>query len=230
LTSIGTLNEGSVHQALKARYAICGSDTEYEIDGFVVDIVLDGRIIEIQTSGFSTLKRKLPHLLERYRVTLVHPIAQNRYIVKVPDDPDQATTRRRSPKHGSLYDVFAELVSIPALMEHPNMTLEVVLTQEDEIRVRDDQRGWRRGGWVVAGRRLLDITETHTIASMGELFERVDGNLPDEFTTNDLAAALASPLQLGQQAAYCFRHAGITDICGKTGNSLLYRRSTTAVG
>ena len=30
---------------------------------------------------------------------------------------------------------------------------------------------------------------------------------------------------LGQQAAFCFREAGISEICGKTGNALLYRRA-----
>ena len=75
----------------------------------------------------------------------------------------------------------------------------------------------------VVGRRLLDVVETHTIGSMRELFMEVAGDLPEQFTTKDLSAAMVSPLRLGQQAAYCFREAGVSQICGKAGNALIYR-------
>ena len=74
MTSIGELNERSLHRALKERYAVAGSDTERAIDGFVADVVTGGRIVEIQTGGFGPLKGKLSRLLESYPVTLVHPI------------------------------------------------------------------------------------------------------------------------------------------------------------
>ena len=87
MTSIGELNEQSLHRALKERYAVAGSDTERAIDGFVADVVTGGRIVEIQTGGFGPLKGKLSRLLESYPVTLVHPIARDRYIVKAGDNP-----------------------------------------------------------------------------------------------------------------------------------------------
>jgi hypothetical protein len=225
LKSIGTLNEGPLHQALKARYAIPGSATECEIDGFVADVVVNGRIIEIQTGGFSPLRRKLASLLKTRRVMLVHPIARNRYIVKVSSDSGAVITRRKSPKHGKVYDIFSELVSIPTLLDHPNMTLELVFIEEEEVRVYDGKRGWRRGGWLVTERRLIDVKETVTISSMNQLFAAIADDLPVEFTTKDVAKLLASRLRLGQQAAYCFREAGLIEICGKMGNALIYRRS-----
>ena len=72
-TSIGELNERSLHRALKARYAIAGSATEQAIDGFVADVVTGDRIVEVHTGSFWPLKNKLPRLLDRYSVTLVHP-------------------------------------------------------------------------------------------------------------------------------------------------------------
>jgi len=89
---IGELNEGSLHRALKARYATPGSTTEQAVDGFVADVVIGDRLIEIHTGSFTPLKRKLPPLLENYRVTLVYPIARDRYIVKVPEAPDGGST------------------------------------------------------------------------------------------------------------------------------------------
>ena len=222
--SIGELNERSLHRALKARYAAGGGATEQAVDGFVADVVAAGRIVEVHTGGFRPLKRKLPRLLERYPVTLVHPVARDRYIVKVPADPTAPATRRKSPKHGSVFEVFTALVSIPALLAHPNLTLEVVMTVEDEVRAKNGRGSWRRRGWAILDRRLVDVVETHAIASMADLFALLDADLPERFTTRDAAAAMRSSRRLGQLAAFCFREGGVSEVCGKNGNALVYRR------
>ena len=224
MTSIGELNERSLHRALKERYAVAGSETEQVIDGFVTDVVAGGGIVEIQTGSFGPLRNKLTRLLDAHPVTLVHPIARDRYIVRVADDPALPPTRRRSPKHGSVFDVFSALVSIPTLLAHPNLTLEVVMTVEEDVRAPSERRGrWRRD-WSRIDRRLVDVVETHAITSMTDLFALVDAQLPETFTTNDIAMAMKSTRSLAQQAAYCFREGGISEICGKDGRALVYRR------
>ena len=222
MTSIGELNERSLHRALKERYAVDGSETERVVDGFVTDVVAGGCIIEIQTGSFGPLRNKLTRLLDAHPVTLVHPIAKDRYLVRAVD-PALPPTRRRSPKHGSVFDVFSALVGIPALLAHPNLTLEVVMTVEEEVRVPRERPRWRRR-WTRIDRRLVDVVETHAIASMADLFAMIDAGLPDTFTTNDIAAAMQSTRGLAQQAAYCFREGSVIEICGKDGNALVYRR------
>ncbi len=224
MTRIGELNEQSLHRALKERYAVAGSATEQAIDGFVADVVTGGRIVEVQTGNFGPLKSKLGKLLESFPVTLVHPIPRDRYIVNLQDAPGPSPKRRRSPRHGSVFDVFAALVSIPALLAHPNLTLDVVMTVEEEVRTPRVRRRWRRPGYTRVDRRLLDVVETHTVASMADLFAMVNAALPEQFTTNDLAAVMKSSRSLAQQAAYCFREGGIAEICGKDGNAMVYRR------
>ena len=223
-TSIGELNERSLHRALKARYAVPGSATEQAVDGFVADVVIGDRIVEVNTGSFRPLKHKLPRLLDRHPVTLVHPVARDRYIVKAATDPSAPATRRKSPRHGSVFQVFSALASIPALLAHPNLTLEVVMTVEEEVRAVSGPRRRRRRGWVSLDRRLVDVVETCPIASMADLFALLDADLPERFTTNDIAAAMKSPRRLGQQAAFCFREGGVSEVCGKNGNALVYRR------
>ena len=225
--SIGELNERSLHRALKARYAVAGSATEQAVDGFVADVVIGERLVEVHTGSFSPLRRKLPRLLERHPVTLVYPIARERYIVKT-DGREVPPTRRKSPKRGSVFQIFSVLASIPALLAHPNLTLEIVMTVEEEVRgVHQGRRRWRRG-WVTLDRRLLDIATTHTIVSMADLFAMLDAELPEQFTARDIAAAMKLPRRLGGQAAYCFREGGVSEICGKRGNALVYRRALDA--
>ena len=225
MTTIGELNERSLHRALKERYAVDGSETERVVDGFVTDVVAGGRIIEIQTGSFGPLRNKLTRLLDAHPVTLVHPIAKDRYIVKAAADPALPATRRRSPKHGSVFDVFPALVGIPSLLAHPNLTLEVVITIEEHVRAPRERRGrWRRD-WTRVDRRLVDVVETHTFTSMADLFAMLDAQLPETFTTNDIAAAMRSTRNSAQQAAYCLREGGVIEICGKKGNALVYRRA-----
>ena len=222
-SSIGERNERSLHRALKARYAVAGSATEQAIDGFVADVVIGNRIVEVHTGSFWPLKRKLPRLLARYPVTLVHPIARDRYIIKVAGDRDGPATRRKSPKHGSVFQIFSALVSIPVLLAHPNLTLEIVITVEEEVRAVTERRR-RRRGWASLDRRLVDVVATHTIASMADLFAMLDAALPEQFTSSDVATAMQASRRLGQQAAFCFRQGGVSEICGKSGNALVYRR------
>ena len=217
---IGELNESSLHRALKARYAVEGSVTEHAVDGFVADVLIGNHIVEVHTGIFWNLKKKLPRLLERFRVTLVYPVARDRYIVKVPGEGAPAT-RRRSPRHDSLFVAFSALASIPALLEHPNLTLHIVLVVVEEIRVPADGR---RRRWSTTDRRLVEVIETVAISSMAELFAPLDANLPARFTSRHVAAALGGSRRLGQQAAFCFRKAGVAEVCGKEGNALVYRR------
>ena len=219
---IGTLNEGPLHQALKALYARPGSQEEVSIDDFVADVVDGNQIIEIQTRGFGALKKKLPVFLSTHRVKLVHPIAQTRTIVKIQNG---AETRRVSPKHGSPFDIFAELVYIPQILNDPNFEIDVVLIEEDENREYDGRRGRRKRGWVTTGRHLVRVVEVVTIGSMEDLFGRVATDLTVTFTSADLGRVMKRARSLGQKAAYCFRVAGLTRVCGKNGNELVYEKS-----
>ncbi len=221
--TIGTLNEGPLHHALKALYGGEGA-TEVPIEGYVADVHGDDDVLyEIQTAGFGSLKQKLARLLESYKVVLVHPIAETRYIVKLSED-ELATKRRKSPKRGAISHVLDELVSIPTLLNHPNFELEVVLIEEEEFRVHDPTRVRRRNGWRVVERRLVEVKERVRLRSIEDLFGMVKHPLPDAFTTRDLADAMEEPRWLAQKLAYCLREAGAINLCGKDGNSLKYRR------
>ncbi len=225
--SIGTLNEGHLHAALKERYAQPGDLTEVVVDGYVVDILRDELIIEIQTANFAQISKKMRKLVKRHRVRLVLPVAQDKWIVKLPEKKRGKAERRKSPKHGSFEDVFTELVSFPDLISHKNFELEIALTQEEEIRRFDSRkrRRRRRGHWVTVERRLLEITGRLTIRSGSDLIGLLPPGLPDEFRTSDLAASFGRPRAIAQQAAYCLRKCGLIKQIGKEGNAIVYAKA-----
>ncbi len=221
---IGTLGEKHLHAALKRWYSRPGDRIEVPVDRFVVDLVRDDLLIEIQTRGFSSMKQKVTALLELgWRVRIVHPIALDRWIVKIDGDGTELG-RRRSPRHGTPIDVFAELVSFPDLVAHPSLEVHLVLTTEEEYRQHAPGRAWRRKGWMVIERRLVDVVDTVMISGVEDLATLIPAGLPETFTTEDLATALGRSRRVAQQMAYCLRGAEVFVPVGKIGNAVQYRR------
>jgi hypothetical protein len=221
---VGLLNEKPLHAALKAWYARPGDRTEAPIDGSFIDIVRDGLLIEIQTRGFSALKRKLEKLVIGHPVRLVYPIPDEKWILRLADDGVTPAGRRKSPKRGSTVDLFRELVSFPHLVAHPNFSLEVLLIQEEEVRRYDPRLNWRRRGWGTAERRLLQVVDDRLFTTPADLAALIPESLNATFTTAELAEAVGRPRRLAQQMAYCLRCMGVLSEAGKQGRAIQYVR------
>ena len=226
---VGTLREKPLHAALKRWCAEPGDRFEVAVDGFVIDVVREGLLIEVQTSSFAKVRRKLTALLEAgHAVRMVYPIALEKVIVRL-GDHGEILSRRRSPKHGMPQDVFAELVSLPTMIDEPGMELEIVMVREEEIRRHQPGKAWRRKGWVVEERHLIEVAEAYRLGSSEDLASLLPGSLPDVFTTADLASELGRPKRLAQQMTYCLRNAGRIVQVGKRGNAIEYRRAGRGV-
>ena len=224
---ISTLNEKALHAALKAWYACPGDRFEVEVDEYLVDIVRGDTLIEIQTGNFTSMKRKLLKLVPRHRVRLVHPIPREKWIVRLEKDSDSVLGRRRSPRRGSVEMVFDELVGIPTLIADENFSLEVLVTQEEEVRRKNGiHRAWRRKGWVVEERRLLDVLDRHVFQTPDDLVALVPQDIDNPFTTADLADALGIDRALAQRMAYCLRKMEAIRTIGKCRNAILYTRAS----
>ena len=191
--------------------------------GLFIDLVREDLLIEVQTRGFSSMKQKITTLLDLgHRVRVVHPIPIDKWIVKV-DADGTVLSRRRSPRHGNPTDVFAELVSFPNLLADPHLEIDVILTNEEEYRRYTPNRSWRRKGWTIEERRLIDVVDTLLISNTDDLAALLPAGLPDPFTTADLATKLGRPRRSAQQMAYCLRIADVIVAVRKRGNAVEYR-------
>ena len=201
---------------MKADYAEPGDRFEVPLDGFVIDIVRDRSLIEIQTGSFGAMGKKLDHLLPSNQILLVYPIAVETYLQK------PGVTPRKSPKHGSVYDLFAELVSIPTLVDHPNLSLEVVLVAVTKVQVADAKVRRGRGGFRTEDRQLREILGRHRFNDGRDLLELVPDGLPPVFTTADLARRAGIGRGVAQQMAYCLRPLGLFIEQGRTKAGIKY--------
>jgi hypothetical protein len=219
---IGTLSEKGLHAALKNWYAKPGDRLEEVVDGFHIDIVRRNLLIEIQTSNFSSVKSKLASLTQDHVVRLVYPIALEKRIVKMAPDGTTIQSSRKSPKRGQIFQLFKELVSIPELVRHQNFSLELLLIKKEEVRLKDGYGSWKRKGWSIFDHRLIEVVVTYFFDAPSDFLTLLPSELPEPFSTSDLAEGIGQPRWLAQKMAYCLRNMGAIGIVGKIGNSLLY--------
>jgi hypothetical protein len=225
---IGTLQESGLHAALKRWYAQPGDELEVPVDGYVIDLKRGAQLVEFQTGSFSNIKRKLSQLVAHHPVHLVYPVAQDKWIVRFKREAAAPSERRKSPKHGRLESVFTELVSFPELMAHPNFSLEVVLTLEEELqrpaKKRSGRRAlWRRKGWQIFDRRLLEVVQSAVFTSPADFKVFLPTQLPRAFTTRDLAHVAGLPIYLMHKMTYCLRKMGVIESVGKRGRAVVYQ-------
>lgn len=221
---IGTLGETSLHASLKEWYRQSGDNLEIVVDGFVIDIVRGKMLIEIQTRNFSAIKRKLQYLVEKYPVRLVYPVSREKWIIKEGGSQEGRHQRRKSPRRAEFLDLFTELVRIPELAAHDNFSLEVLLIREEELRRKDGFGSWRRKGWSIYDRKLVEVVDRKLFTSPVDYYSLLPESLETTFTSADLAKALRKPRYLAQKMAYCLRKMEAISITGKEGNSLIYTR------
>ena len=224
LSSIGLLNEKPLHASLKGWYAQPGDQIETVVDGYVIDIVRDGQLLEIQTGNFSSIKSKLAALVHSHKIRLIYPIPQEKWIVKLSKDDAQRIDRRKSPKRGRVEDLFWEMVRFPQLMANPNFSLNVIMIREEEVRRYEENRNWRRKGWVTEERRLLEVVDQRSFDKPVDWRVLIPEGLVS-FTARDLAETIDIRKVLAQKMVYCLRKAGIINLRGKRGKANLYALS-----
>lgn len=223
---IGTLNEHTLHLALK-HY--CEPDRQYHeipLMGFVADVLRGGHITEIETRSFTNVKRKLKAFLEAHTVTVVYPIAVRKWVIWIDPKTGALSERRKSPKKGRPLDVVYELYKLLPYLSHPHFRLKLIFCEVEEYK--------RRDGWSHDGKRGATREERIPIGFLGEKsfacssdYEELADVIPKgEFT----AAAFAKANKLkGRYPWYALKilmATGVVEQCGRRGKAFLYRQST----
>ena len=128
-------------------------------------------------------------------------------------------------RDGRIEDVFSRLVSIPTLLSRPGLEIEILLTEEDELRVHRPGKAFRRHGWIVSGRSLSGVADCVRIAGPEDAAALLPSRLPESFDTAELAEAAAITRRLAQQMTYCLRAMGMLEITGNRRRAHVYRRT-----
>jgi hypothetical protein len=159
---------------------------------------------------------------------IVHPVAAERRIVRV-DEHGEVLTSRRSPKRETPAAVFDKLVAFPALLTHPNLTVEVLLLHEDHVR-RPRPVTTRRRTRDPGERRLVEVLDRVTLRTPQDVLAMLPVLPPDPFSTREFADLLSCTTMLAQRTLYCLRTIGLVEPAGRRGRTPLHARCAAPFG
>ena len=216
--------ETSLHRELKSFYANRRATFEVPVDGYRIDVVSAGRLIEIQHGSLAAIRDKIRKLLANHRVTVVKPIVARKMLVHKSAKGGDVLRQRVSPKRGKLLDLFDDLVYFTRVFPHRRLRLEVPLVEIEEWRYPGHGRRRRRRDrdHQVEDQILVSVNETHRIRTRGDLAKLVDWPDCSPFHTGDLAESLGVKRWIAQRIVYCCRKIDIIRQVGKQGNAILY--------
>lgn len=224
---IGMQAEKTLHAVLKSYYDPDEDHQEIPVEGFIADI-FDGRqIIEIQNGGFFRMRDKLAAFLPQYPVRIVYPIPHIKYVNWINPETGEQEKRSKSPKKGSFYQVFRELFGIRAFLAEPGLTIDLLLVDMDEYRLRDGRGQDGKRGSHRFDRIPTALAGELVLASPRDYLAFLPYELPAEFTASELEAA--SGARLGRRESFAsvlriLEQLGLVERTGeKKGRSYLWR-------
>lgn len=215
--------ESSLHHALKLHYAGSPDRTETAVDGFVCDAVReDGEIIEVQTGSFGPLKEKARRLCAWGPVRIIHPITLAKTI-ELYDAEGALIRRRKSPRQGSIWDLFRVLIYAPELPLLPALSIELALIDTVEKRVQDGRGSWRRGKVSINDRLLSAYHGAVPLLNIEDYRRFIPFNGKEEFTVKALGEQARINRTLARKTLYVLTKIGLVQRVRRQRNAWVYR-------
>jgi hypothetical protein len=220
---IGAKNESSLHRALKFRYTGESGATEQAVGSYVCDGVReDGGLIEVQTGSFGPLKQKIPALAAAGPVIIIHPIIVTKYIETF-DESGALLRRRKSPRRGTIWDLFKALLYAPDLPLVKNVSLELALIDVTEKRVTDGKGSWRRRRVSIADREICAWHESIPLLRPGDYRRFAPFTPKERFTVQKLAERVKIDDVIARKCLYVLTRLRLVQRVDKQGKWIVYK-------
>lgn len=222
---IGTLREKTIHSVLKYYYAPNPCYHEIRIGNYVADICVDGEIYEIQTRNFNTMRNKLSFFLQEHDVTIVYPVAHIKWLSWLDMETGELSSKRKSPKKGSFYQIIPELYKIKMFLNNPRLHFIISLIDVEETRYLN---GWsydkKRGSSRMDG-IPVDIYDELRIDTIADYLKLLPDTLPQQFTTKDYAKCAHIQQKYATTGLNVLLETQTVKRVGKLGNAYLYEKA-----
>lgn len=201
-----------------------------KISRFVADILTpEGEIVEIQTGGMYPLARKVAFYMEQtdYRVTLVHPLASEKWVSWLDPETGEVKERNRSTKREGVLHGVAQLKSIAQFLGNERLTVLFPLLTLEEFRLLD--------GWVKNPKRRshryelipLSLQESAALCQKEDYAPYFPTDLPDRFTAKIFGKHTRLRGYDLYDAIAVFEALGFIRRLGKEGRSFVFERVVT---
>ncbi|MBQ8614480.1 MAG: HAD-IIB family hydrolase [Ruminiclostridium sp.] len=216
-STIGTLNEKTIHNALKCYY--CDEIShEARIGDFYADAAGENGIIEIQTANFLKLNKKLSKMLRVCHVTVVYPFEKLVHNFSVNEQTGEVISSSNKTNN-SYSKFFLELYRIKAFLTNPNLTICMAQLEINKKTYYKDNRRIRYKGIPREKIPVRYIKEIR-LDNKEDYMQFIPDGLPEQFTKKDLGklCRTTDPSIMLEILEYV----GVVKRVGKKGNAILY--------
>ena len=188
---INTMGEKRLHQVLKRYYEADETRHEQKVGRHIADILRGDEIIEVQTSSLYPLKAKIAFYLREtdYRVTIVHPVIERKWVTWIDPATGDMSKRTRSPKKGSLLGELDELVYFAEHLPTDRLRFVFPHLEVSDFRLLDGWSRDRKRGSTRYERVPLALLGEDVLATREDFAACLPEALPDPFTAREFASA-----------------------------------------
>jgi hypothetical protein len=222
--SIGTQQERWIHQAIKYYLSDDPMTHEIAMDGYVVDVLLDGEIYEVQTGAVWKLTKKLVHYLPHYPVHVVIPLIYKKTTITL-NEYGIKLSERKSPRVAKLQHIALIIEPLFSLLNNPNLSVMVVMIEVDEYRRKSelvDRKLWTER--IPKGTPII-----HTFHRRDDYKLFLPETLPNQFTRTDYQTHVRLSSSAAMAMMRLLTSVGLLEQVGKQGRYHLYQRRQETV-
>jgi hypothetical protein len=159
-------------------------------------------------------------------VTIVYPIAYQKWLLWIDEETGEVTKRRLSPRRGAAYDIFPELYRIKSYLSHRNLRIHIMRIDMEEYRLLN---GWsddrKKGSWRM-DRIPVGIHDELMLSSRCDYLKLIPESLAEPFTSRDFAKAARISAGNAQTALNILNDLGSVRRIGKISRAFAYERNS----
>ncbi len=224
---IGMLGEKLLHSALKYYIEPNELCHEIKVGGYYADILNEDGITEVQTGSLYPLLPKLrAYLADGCTVTVVYPMARRKKLYWIDPLTGETTVGRSVVSKKGVIDAFCELVYLREVLCDPRLTMRIIFLDIEEYKLLTGRSRDRKRWGASKFERIPTAIEGETLLCGGaDYISLLPNDLPQEFTTAELAAALKASSKAASAMARTLLDMGLLRRTGKRERFYLYTKN-----
>lgn len=249
---IGRLAEKQMHAAIK-RF-ICPDESKHEIliDGsvgckksdteaesdkktkkrrFVADILDGNTIYEIQTGGFSPLKDKIQWILDNtsYNITVIHPIAETKWVSLINTKTGNVENRKKSPVKGKITDIAPELYFFRDFISSPRFSLVILMMEAEQYKKNIQKDGRKRPRYRKYELIPISLLRAYLFRDVSDYFLFIPDDLEEPFCVKNYSARSGIHGIDAYSIVKTLCHLGLLEPAGTLGRAAAYKRKKSSL-
>ncbi len=251
---IGTLGEKQMHAAIK-RF-ICPDTDKHEIKldsfekciknaslrdnneekkpkrrRFVADILNENNIYEIQTGALAPLREKIRWVLENteYNITVIHPIAEKKWVNIIGAKSGDIEKRYLSPLKGKIFDIAPELYYIREFISSPRFCLVILMMEAEQYIKNVSKTPNSRKKYKKYELIPINLLRAYIFHSADDYNILIPEALPDKFTVKEYSRLSKIRGIDAYSSVHSLCELGLLSECGKQGKAALYKKQKNEI-